>query len=51
MAFVPIHLAEYVRLHMRSNPGTSATELTARLKSALDDYKAGRRCHCGERIG
>jgi hypothetical protein len=50
MAFVPIHLAEYVRLHMRSNPGTSAADLTARLKSALDDYKAGLRCHCGAPI-
>jgi hypothetical protein len=50
MAFVPIQLKEYVKLHLRSNPKENAADLTARLQSALDDYKAGHRCHCGEPV-
>ena len=46
-AFVPIQLGEYVRLHLTSNPGANAADVTARLQSALEAYKAGRRCHCG----
>ena len=48
--FVPIQLEEYVRLHLRSNPGASAVDVTARLQCALEVYKAGRRCHCGAPI-
>ena len=47
MTFVPIQLEEYVRLHVRSNPGENAADVTARLQFALKAYKAGRRCHCG----
>ena len=50
MTFVPIQLKEYVKLHLRSNPGEKAADVTARLQSALEDYKAGRRCNCGEPI-
>jgi len=47
MAFVPIQLAEYVRLRLKRNPGEKAADLTARLHFALDAYKAGRGCRCG----
>ena len=50
MTFVPIQLEEYIKLHLRSNPGENAADVTARLRSALVDYKAGRRCHCGAPI-
>ena len=50
MDFVPIQFNEYVKLHLRSNPKENAADLTARLRSALEDYKAGRRCDCGEPI-
>jgi len=50
MAFVPIQLKEYVKLHLRSNPSEKAADVTARLQSALEDYKAGLRCDCGEPI-
>jgi hypothetical protein len=47
MSFVPIQLEDYVRLHVRSNPGVNPTEVTAGLQFALKAYRAGRRCHCG----
>ena len=50
MAFVPIQLSEYVKLHLKSNRGEKAADLTARLRFALEAYKAGRRCYCGEPI-
>ena len=50
MAFVPIQLAEYVKLHLGSNLGENAADVTARLNFALEAYKAGRRCSCGAPI-
>ena len=50
MTFVPIQLEEYVKLHLRSNPGQKAADLTARLRSVLADYETGHRCHCGAPI-
>ena len=50
MAFVPIRIREYVRLHLKSNPDENAAEVTARLRSALEAYRAGHRCYCGAPI-
>lgn len=50
MAFVPIRLDEYVQLHLKRNPGVVAADITARLQSALEAYKAGQRCYCGAPI-
>jgi hypothetical protein len=50
MGFVPIQVAEYVKLHLRSNPGENAADVTERLLFALGAYKAGRRCYCGAPI-
>jgi hypothetical protein len=50
MGFVPIGLREYVRSHLKANRGAAADEVLARLKSALDAYKGGRRCACGAPI-
>lgn len=50
VAFVPIQPHEYVRLHLRNNPEADPAGVTARVQSALDAYKAGRRCSCGQRI-
>jgi len=47
MAFKSIELQEYVQLHLNSNPDVDAADLTARLQSALEAYRAGRRCECG----
>jgi hypothetical protein len=50
MSLVPIELREYVRLHMKSNRGETADEVTRQLQRALAAYKAGTRCHCGAPI-
>lgn len=50
MGFVPIRLDEYVRRHLKNNPGVAAADLTARLQYALDAQKAGRHCDCGAPI-
>lgn len=50
MSFVPIQLDEYVRMHLKSNPGSDEREETRLLRQALASYQAGRRCHCGEPI-
>jgi hypothetical protein len=48
--FTPISLDGYVKLHMKGNPGTNETELRRALQAALDNYKKGIRCRCGEPI-
>jgi len=51
MSFVPIELSDYVKLHLKSNPGEKARDVEARLQSALADYRAGRGCQlCGAPI-
>jgi hypothetical protein len=50
MGFVPIEIEAYVRLHVKSNRGVDAADVTARLRKTLEAYKAGRRCECGEPI-
>jgi hypothetical protein len=50
MPFTPISIQGYVRLHLKSNPGDHAADVTAHLESALKDYRAGARCQCGEPI-
>jgi len=50
MGFAPIKLRGYVRLHLKSNPGSKEADEVARLQSALTAYKAGRRCSCGQPI-
>jgi len=50
MSFTPISLDKYVRLHLRSNPGTEREEFIGRLRAALDAFQADDRCACGARI-
>ena len=50
MTFTPIKIQDYVKLHVKSNPGDKAAEVTAQLQGALDAYRAGERCQCGEPI-
>ncbi len=48
--FAPIKLNEYVKKHIKSNPGTSRKEIETGLKHALKDYKSGVKCDCGNPI-
>jgi hypothetical protein len=50
LSFAPISIKDYVKLHLKRNPGTKAEELTAELERALKDYREGVRCSCGEPI-
>lgn len=50
MPFKPIGIPDYVRLHLKSNPGDNVADVTAHLESALKRYRAGARCQCGEPI-
>ena len=50
MSFVPIKLRDYVRVHLKANPGSDKREVTARFRAALTRYQAGERCYCGEPI-
>jgi hypothetical protein len=50
MGFVPIQLNEYVRKHLKANPGEKKGEFTRQLKDALARYQAGATCDCGEPI-
>jgi hypothetical protein len=47
---IAIKLRDYVRKHLKANPGSDEREITARILSALEAYKAGERCGCGEPI-
>lgn len=46
---VAISIADYVKLHAASNPGTDTSELKA-LEYMLEAKLAEARCECGERI-
>ena len=49
--FTPISLDEYVKLHLKNNPGTSQAEVTESLEDTLQEYKQGARCNnCGNPI-
>jgi len=48
MSFVPIQLRDYVRKHLKSNPGSNERDVIKRLRRALAAYKAGARCNCGD---
>jgi hypothetical protein len=49
-AFTPISFEAYVEKHLQANPGDSRKEITAALKAALDAFKSGQRCECGNPI-
>jgi hypothetical protein len=50
MAFVPISIDKYVKLHMKSNPSENEKILRVRLEAALEAYKKGSKSHCGNDI-
>jgi len=50
MSFIPISIDKYVIKHLRSNPDENEKVLRVRLEAALDSYKRGVKCHCGNDI-
>lgn len=49
-SFIPISIAEYIPLHMKSNPGEPRAELEVALRESLEAAERGERCDCGEPI-
>ena len=50
MGFKKISIEKYVQLHLKSNLLENKNDLEKRLKSALNDYKSGVKCSCGNDI-
>jgi hypothetical protein len=50
MSFIPISIDKYVKKHLESNPTENEKVLRVRLEAALDAYKKGVKCHCGNDI-
>ena len=50
MPFVPIELEKHVTKFLANNPGSERSEVSARLKETLAEFKAGARCACGAPI-
>jgi len=50
VGFIPITMDEYVNWHLKSNPGINKVEIEKYLRSALQAYKSGEKCRCGNPI-
>lgn len=48
--FVPISIAKYIPLHMKSNPAEPRAALEAALRERLEAAERGECCDCGEPI-
>lgn len=48
--FVPISIDEYIRKHLESQQTETEKDLRKRLNAALNDYKKGIKCFCGNDI-
>ena len=46
--FTPISIEAFVSKYLKGNPGNDRDSITASLKNALDAYKRGVTCSCGE---
>lgn len=50
MGFKGISIEKYIRLHIKNNPNEDKADLKLRLKQALQDFKNGIKCSCGNDI-
>ena len=48
--FIPISIAQYIPLHLMSNPKDQPAELEAALRESLRAAESGECCDCGEPI-
>jgi hypothetical protein len=48
--WTPITIDKYVKLHLKKNPNGNEKVLRVRIEAALDDYKNGIKCQCGNDI-
>ena len=50
MGFAPISIESYIAMHLKNNPTENEPDLRRRLNSALNDFKKGVKCGCGNDI-
>lgn len=50
MGFLPISISDYIKKHIKNNPGENEKNLREKLNSALADYRNGEKCSCGNDI-
>lgn len=50
MKYTPITIDNYVALHVQNNPTVIASELREKILAALQDFKNGIKCQCGNDI-
>ena len=48
--FSPISIDEFVKKHIKSNPGENAADLRSSLKDAVKRKQNGETCFCGQPI-
>jgi hypothetical protein len=46
----PISIDQYVKIHLRKNPNDNEKTIKMRIDAALDYYKNGLKCRCGNDI-
>lgn len=46
MGFIPISIADYVKINLRGNPNDKGQVLTDNLIKALNDFRNGIKCEC-----
>jgi hypothetical protein len=46
----PISIDQYVKIHLRKNPNDNEMTIKMRIDAALDYYKNGLKCRCGNDI-
>ncbi len=49
--FAPISIDDFMKMHMKSNPGENADNLRAALKESMERKRNGATCFCGQPIG
>ncbi|NQU88092.1 MAG: hypothetical protein HQ541_20275 [Mariniphaga sp.] len=50
MAYIPISIEKYLKIHLKNNPSENKQDLRKRLDEALKSFRNGERCLCGNDI-
>lgn len=50
MGFVAISIDDYIKKHLKNNPDEDAASLRKKLNAALENYRKGEKCSCGNDI-
>ncbi|MGB8490414.1 MAG: hypothetical protein WCE64_05100 [Bacteroidales bacterium] len=50
MSFIPISFDDFIKIHAESNPSTNTKVLRIKLESAIEAYRNGNKCSCGNDI-